>query len=103
MCWKLFQIVNSLSKERLVEELRIHNNDPSILANEFGQFFLKKIELVKSKIDEISVNPPDVPFHLPEVKAGVFSSVSEDQVRRIFLESSNASSQLNPIPTLLHG
>ena len=71
---KLFQIVNSLSKERLVEEFP-NNRDPSILANEFGEFFCNKIELMKSKIDEISINQPDVPFHLPEVKLDEFSSV----------------------------
>ena len=97
---KLFQIVNSLSKERLVEEFP-ENRDPSILANEFGEFFCKKIDVLKSKIDEISINPPDVPFHLPEVKLDEFSSVSEDEVRRIILESSNASSRLDPIPTSL--
>ena len=43
---KLFQIVNSLSKERLAEEFP-DNREPSILANEFGEFFCKKIELVK--------------------------------------------------------
>jgi hypothetical protein len=37
---KLFQIVNSLSKERLVEEFP-DKRDPSILANEFGEFFCK--------------------------------------------------------------
>ena len=97
---KLFQIVNSLSKERLVEEFP-ENRDPSILANEFGEFFCKKIDVLKSKIDEISINPPDVPFHLPEVKLDEFSSVSEDEVRRIILESSNAFSRLDPIPTSL--
>ena len=56
---------------------------------------------MKSKIDEISTNPPNVPFHLPEVKLDEFYSVSEDEVRRIILESSNASSKLDPIPTSL--
>jgi hypothetical protein len=97
---KLFQTVNSLSKERLVEEIP-ENRDPSILGNEFGEFFCKKIDLVNSKIDEICINPPDVPFHLPEVKLDEFSSVSEDEVRRIILKSSNASSRLDPIPTSL--
>ena len=97
---KLFQIVNSLSKERLVEEYP-ENREPSILANEFGEFFCKKIELMKSKIDEVSINPPNVPFYLPEVKLDEFYSVSEDEVRKIILESSNASSKLDPIPTSL--
>ena len=60
---KLFRIVNSLSKERQDMELPQHE-EPFILANEFGDFFYKKIELVKSEIDNISVNPPDVHFHL---------------------------------------
>ena len=40
---KLFQIVNSLSKERLVEEFP-ENREPSILANEFGvSSFVRKL------------------------------------------------------------
>ena len=35
------------------------------------------------------------------MKLDEFSSVSEDEVRRIILESSNASSKLDPIPTSL--
>ena len=56
---------------------------------------------MQSKNDEFSINPPNVPFHLPEVKLDEFSSVSEDEVRRIILESSNASSKLDTIPTSL--
>ena len=97
---KLFQIVNSLSKERLVEEFP-ENREPSIFANEFGDFFCKKVELVKSKTDEVSINPPNVPFYLPEVKLDEFYSVSEDEIRKIILESSNACSKLDPIPTSL--
>ena len=94
---KLFQIVNSLSKERQDTELPQHE-EPFMLANEFGDFFYKKIELVKAEIDEISVNPPDVHFHL-HLKLENFSSISEDEIRRIILKSSNASRQLDPIPT----
>ena len=97
---KLFQIVNSLSKECQDMELPQHE-EPLILANEFGDFFYKKIELVKSEIDNISVNPPDVHFHLPQVKLENFSSILEDEIRRIILKSSNASCQLDPIPTCL--
>ena len=55
---KLFRIVNSLSEERQVRDLP--NENPLILANRFGEFFYKKIELVKAEIDKVSVDPPHV-------------------------------------------
>ena len=69
---KLFQIVNSLSKERQDTELPQHE-EPFMLANEFGDFFYKKIELVKAEIDNVSVNhAPDVHLHLPQVNWRTF-------------------------------
>ncbi len=96
---KLFRIVNSLSEERQVRDLP--NENPLILANRFGEFFYKKIELVKAEIDKVSVDPPHVDFRFPPEKLESFSLLSEDEVRRIVMQSSNASSQLDPIPTWL--
>ena len=78
---KLYRIVNSPTKECQGMELPQHDN-PVDLANKFGDFFSKKIELVKTEIDSISVDPPDVHFYPPQVK-------------------SNASCQLDLIPTWL--
>ena len=41
-CRKLFQIVNSLSKERLVEEFS-DNRDPSILRKSLVSSFVRKL------------------------------------------------------------
>ena len=56
-------------------------DDPGILANKFGEFFYKKIELVKTEIGNISVDP--LHFYLPQVKLENFSSISEDEIREI--------------------
>ena len=78
------------------------HDDPVNLANKFGGFFYKKIELViKTEIDDISVDPPDVHFYPPQVKLENFSSISEDEIRKIICKSSNTSCQLDPIPMWL--
>ena len=97
---KLYRIVNSLTKERQAMELPQHD-DPVDLANKFGDFFCKKIELVKTEIDSISVGPPDIHFYPPQVKLENFSLISEDEIRKIICKSSNASCQLDPIPTCM--
>ena len=43
---KLFHVVNSLSRETFVTALPEHD-DPTKLANEFGTFLVKKIEIIK--------------------------------------------------------
>ena len=45
---------NSLSREPLETALPEHD-DPTELANEFGTFFLKKIEIVKENLDKFQV------------------------------------------------
>ena len=40
-------------------------------------------------------------FYLPQVKLENFSLISEDEIRKIIRKSSNASCQLDPIPTWL--
>ncbi len=96
---KLFRIVNFLSEERQVRDLP--NENPLILANRFGEFFYEKIELVKAEFDKVSVDPPHVDFRFPSEKLESFSLLSEDEVRKIVMQSLNASSQLDPIPTWL--
>ena len=67
----------------------------------FGEFFYKKIELIKAEIDKVSVDPPHVDFRFPLEKLESFSFLSEDEVRKIGMQSLNASSQVDPIPTWL--
>ena len=51
---KLFRVVNSLCREPLETALPEHT-DPTKLANEFGTFFLKKIEIIKENLDKFLV------------------------------------------------
>ena len=46
---KLFRVVNSLCREPLETALPEHT-DPTKLANEFGTFFLKKIQIIKENL-----------------------------------------------------
>ena len=50
---------NSLSREPLETALPEHD-DPTELANEFGTFFLKKIEIVKENLDKFQVQEPQL-------------------------------------------
>ena len=48
---KLFRLVNSLCREPL-ETTRPKHTDPTKLANEFGTFFRKKIEIISENLDK---------------------------------------------------
>ena len=53
---KLVSIVNSLCKvDNPYDALPPHNSS-QILANDFGAFFIKKIELIQEDIDNIILN-----------------------------------------------
>ena len=97
---KLFRVINSLSKQKSSESLPPYE-DPLILANEFGTFFGRKIELINDEMNKISVNPIPTEHRLLEVLLKSFSPVSQDDIRGVILKASNASCQLDPIPTYL--
>jgi hypothetical protein len=69
---KLFRVINSLSKQKSSESLPPYE-DPLILANEFGTFFGRKIELINDEINKIGVNPITTEHRLPEVLLKSFS------------------------------
>ena len=54
---KLFRLVNSLCREPLETALPEHT-DPTKLANKFGTFTLKKIEIIKENLDKFQVQEP---------------------------------------------
>ena len=60
---KLFSIINSLCKvDNRYDTLPPHHSF-QILANDFGAFFIKKIELIQEDIDNIVVNQPELDSH----------------------------------------
>ena len=97
---KLFRVINSLTKQKSSESLPPHD-DPLMLANEFGSFFCRKIELINEEIDKLDVMPINVEHCSPEVLFKAFSSLSQDEIRRLILNAPNVSCQLDSIPTYL--
>jgi len=98
---KLFNIVNSLCKvDDRYDALPTHDS-PQSLANDFGAFFIKKIELIQQDIDRIVVNQHEVQVQHPHARLESFSKLTEDDVQRIIMSSSNATCILDPIPTCL--
>ena len=97
---KLFRVVNSLSREPLETALPEHD-DPTKLANEFGTFFLKKIEIIKENLDKFQVQEPRLAPVSPKENLENFSALSIREVCEIVRESSIASFRLDPVPTWL--
>ena len=86
-------MVTFLCKDPSDSDLPPHD-DPVVLANKFGEFFVKKIELIKDSISNIQVNPP-------AVKLDSFSPLSVEDICNIISKSSHASCTLDSIPTWL--
>ena len=99
-CRKLFRVVNYLCREPLETALPEHT-DPTKLANEFGTFFLKQIEIIKGNLDKFQVQEPGLIPDTPNENLESFSALSIEEVSKIVRESSNASCRLDPIPTWL--
>ena len=97
---KLFQVVRSLSNKPEENQLPPHD-DPCKLADDFGEFFCQKVDLIRNEIDAITVVPPVLNVPTPENKFEKFDVLSEEEVSDIIMGSSNASCQLDPIPTWL--
>ena len=66
-----------------------------------GEFFCQKVDPIRNDIDAISVVPPVLNVPTPEIKFEKFDVLSKEEVSDIIMGSSNASCQLDPIPTWL--
>ncbi len=97
---KLFKAVSSHSKVRNENPLPAHT-DLGQLANEFGELFYRKIELIRTEIDGIAVEPPSVEYRSPKAELTSFCQLSEEEIYDIIINSSNATCKLDPIPTWL--
>ena len=93
-------MVNSFCGEPL-ETAPPEHTDPTKLANEFGTFFLKKIEIIKGNLDKFQVQEPGLIPDTPKENLESFSALSIEEVSKIVRESSNASCRLDPVPTWL--
>ena len=77
-------------------------SDSTVLANDIGDFFVKKIERIRRELDStISEDPISEPQTPPNAQFDLFSTLSEDDVKHIISKSSKKSSSLDPMPTPL--
>ena len=98
---KLFKVVTSLCKAPRDEPQLPLYDDLSQLTNMFGEYFYRKIELIRNDIDNTTIDPQPVEYRRPEVKLESFTPVSDQEVHDIIMQSSNASCELDTIPTWL--
>ena len=75
-------------------------NPPQLLAERFVEFFTEKIEKIRSTYTT-SVNSQHITQDSPTPMFSTSSTVTEDQVAKIIMNSSSKSCSLDPRPTLL--
>ena len=97
---KLFQVVNSLCKERNNNMLPPHS-DSLQLANDFGHYFYRKITLIQEEIQRCNIPPPS--FTVPCLSSSLkrFRTVTQDDVSKLIMSFSNSTSPIDPAPTWL--
>ena len=83
--------MSTLSKVRKENPLPPHTHLGQ-LANEFGAFFHRKIELlIRTGIDDIAVQPPSVEYQPPKAELTSFRQLTEKEIRDIIMNSSNGT------------
>lgn len=88
---KLFRVVNSLCNEPSDNLLPPHSCSQQ-LANDFGEFFCCKIELIKEDVGQESVcELPSYDISCLSVKLEPFSLVSDEEMLSIIMSASSAS------------
>ena len=98
----VFNIVNELTHNTSQNVLPPHQS-ADILANDFADFFVEKVEKIHANLAS-GQHPSDDSF-LPLVDIiqiiSEFNPATEEEIRKIIMESPTKSSQLDPIPTWL--
>ncbi|XP_068724147.1 uncharacterized protein [Montipora capricornis] len=83
-------------------------SDPTLLANDFGRFFIQKIDVIRSKLDRIdsSLNHlhHSIESSIQESSfAGTpfnnFQSISSEGIKKLVLNAPNKTYENDPIPT----
>lgn len=83
--WKLFRLVNSLSKEPLgTYVFACEHDNATKLANEFASFFVTKTELIKEDLNKIHVQEPRLLAVNAVEKLHHFSALSIEDVSQSY-------------------
>ena len=99
---KLFEIIKSLTKP-LQQEQYPDSDSMKDLADAFGDFFIMKIQKIRTKLDSQDPEPITIP-RMPVKEEDMFLSfqpLTEDDVRKLIKLSPNKQCSSNPIPTWL--
>ncbi len=98
---RLFGVINTLLHRKKKSPLPNHDSEKG-LADDFIDFFSSKIQKIRDQLD-IQTVPYSCSF--PDEKCGVefteFKPLSEADIRKIILQSSNSSCELDPVPVWL--
>ena len=74
--------------------------DKSVLSNDIGIFFIRKIESIRSDIDKAVNSRANMVLDVgPERALLSFHPLSEDEVLKLVRQSANKSCPLDPAPT----
>ncbi len=96
----MYSIIQSLSTGHKENPLPSHESIEK-LANDFGNYFIQKIEAIRHEIDAQQANPPDFPSAPTCDTFSTFRTLSQSEVRKLVMESKTTSCELDPIPTAL--
>ena len=99
---KLFEINKSLTKP-LQQEQYPESDSLKDLADAFGDFFIMKIQKIRTKLDSQDPEPITIP-RVPVKEEDMFLSfqpLTEDDVRKLIKQSPNKQCSSDPIPTWL--
>lgn len=96
----LFKIVKDLSKKTKETPLPAHESKED-LANEFGNYFIEKIDKIRENFSSIEgFDKYDIrEFDIPPLDS--FKPISTDDVKKLIMKSPTKSCILDPIPTTL--
>ena len=99
---KLFEIIKSLTKP-LQQEQYPDSDSLKDLADAFGDFFIMKIQKIRTKLDSQDPEPIKI-LRVPVKEEEMFLSfqpLTEDDVRKLIKQSPNKQCSSDPIPTWL--
>ena len=93
----LFSVINSITNNRKINPLPVHNLQEEI-ANVFADFFIGKIQTVRDELSSAEGFKPQV-NNIPQFKQ--FSPLKMEEVQKEIMSMKNKSCELNVIPTNL--
>ena len=78
---------------------------PAELSNEFANFFIQKVNIIKTSIASAASPTSSIPYSDPDIltrhQLSQFSELSDEEIKRLVTSAPNKTCYLDPIPTQL--